>query len=606
MGTKIFQLKERVPLDPITKGVIGGAFTTIAKEMAQVLFRMAYSSIIRESEDLGAGLFLPDGREICESDSTPMHIGSLPWYIRGFMKKLGDDIEEGDVIIHNHPYYGASHSPDIGIVIPIFYDGQLIAFSGVTGHVLDIGGAAPGCNVDVVDVFAEGKLYNGAKLYRKGVLNKDLWEHILDNVRTPYMNNGDIEAMIAACRQGEKRFKELLERYGPETVITAAEEWMDYSEKMLRQQIAKLPDGVYEAPIGYLDDDGKNRGKPLPICVKVIIEGDTLTIDLTGSSPEVETGYNVPFHGSTLVAAYCIVRMILLDEYTTKVFVPQNDGIFRPVKVIAPEGTIFNPRFPRACFSRFNQVQRMADGVLQALAPILPNKVTAGNSAHTHFTAYSGFDEKTNEYWMYLEVMEGSYGARYGKDGIDAIDNLIANTRNNPIEELEMRIPMRTERYELREESSGHGKWRGGRGVVRSNRWLADGFLSIEGDRHLDVPKGLFGGGDGTVGMVELKRVDGETEQLYSKVTGVRMKAGDLLTVRTPSAGGYGSPLERDPQLVLEDVLDDFVSVEEARTIYGVVIDLEKESVDWEATQALRRQMLAAHPPVKIPEPFLD
>jgi N-methylhydantoinase B/oxoprolinase/acetone carboxylase alpha subunit len=573
--------------------------------MAQVLFRMSYSSIIRESEDLGAGLFLADGREICESDSTPMHIGSLPWYIRGFMQKIGNDLDEGDVIIHNHPYYGASHSPDIAVVIPIFHQGELIAFSGVTGHVLDIGGAAPGINVNVVDVFAEGKLYNAVKLYKKGVRNEELWEHIIGNVRTPYMNTGDIEAMVAACRQGEKRLKELINRYGVDTVLSVAEDWMDYSEAMIRKQIAALPDGVYEAPIGYLDDDGLNRDKRLPVCVKVIIEGDEITIDLTGSSPEVETGYNVPYHGSTLVAAYCIIRMILLDEFTSNVFVPQNDGIFRPIKVIAPEGSIFNPRFPRACFARFNQVQRMADSVLQALAPILPNKVTAGNSAHTHFVSYSGFDEATKQYWMYLEVQEGSYGARYGKDGIDTIDNLIANTRNNPIEELEMRIPMRTERYEIRPESSGHGKWRGGRGVIRANRWLVDGYFSCEADRHFDPPRGLFGGHDGLVGKVTRNPGTEHEEELPSKVTGARIRANDLLEFRTPSGAGFGSPLERDPNAVLEDVLDDYITVDEARAIYGVVIDIAEEKVDKEATEALRKEMIKNHPPVKIPSPVL-
>lgn len=590
LPTQVYELKERVELDPITRGVIGGSFITIAKEMAQVLYRMSYSSIIRESEDLGAGLFLPDGQEICESDSTPMHIGSLPWYIRGFLKRLEGKLEEGDVIIHNHPYFGASHSPDVAICIPIFRDGKLIAFSGVTGHILDIGGAAPGINVDVVDVYAEGKLYNGLKLYSRGVRNDELWDHIIGNVRTGYMNAGDIEAMIAACRLGEKRLHELCDRYGTDTVLSAAHDWIDYSEAMLRREIEKIPDGVYEAPIGWLDDDGKNRGVPLKVCVKVIVEGSDITIDLTGSNPQVETGYNVPYHGATLVAAYYIVRAMLLDELTYDVFIPQNEGIFRPVHVIAPEGTIFNPSFPAACFARFCQCQRIADLTLQALAPVIPDKVTAGNSAHVHFCSYSGFDPDTGEYWMYLEVNEGSYGARLGKDGMDSVDNLIANTRNNPVEELELRLPIRTERYELRPESPAAGKWRGGVGIIRQNRLLRDGFYSSEGDRQLetDPPRGLFGGHDGVSASATKNPGTPEEEAFPAKVTGLRFKAGDVIEFRTPNGAGFGDPLERDPQMVLSDVLDDFYTVEQARELYGVVIDPTTWTVDEEATNQLR------------------
>lgn len=563
---------------------------TVAKEMAQVLYRMSYSSIIRESEDLGAGLFLPDGREICESDSTPMHIGSLPWCIRGFLKRLEGKLEEGDVIIHNHPYYGASHSPDIAICIPIFWKGEMIAFSAVTGHVLDIGGAAPGVNLDVVDVFAEGKMYNGLKLYSRGQKNEELWTHIQDNVRTPYMNGGDVEAMVSACRLGERRLHELCERYGVDRVVTAAEDWMDYSEQMLRKEIEKIPDGEYLAPVGWLDDDGKNRDKPLKVACKVQVQGSDIIFDLTGSAGEVETAFNVPYHGSTLVAAYYIVRAMLLDEVASDVFIPQNEGIFRPVKVVAPEGSIFNPRFPRACFSRFSQCQRFADGVLLALADVIPGKVTAGNSAHVHFGAYSGFDEKTRQYWLYLEVNEGSYGGRLGKDGLDSVDNLIANTRNNPIEELELRIPIRTERYELRPEPPAAGRWRGGLGIIRQNRYLVDGYFSCEGERHYDPPRALFGGQDGRTASVRLNPDTPNEKSLPAKVTGLRFKAGDLVEFRTPNAAGYGDPLDREPEKVLEDVLDDYYTVEDARNLYAVVIDPGTWAVDHAATEQLRAQ----------------
>ncbi len=390
---------------------------------------------------------------------------------------------DGDVIIHNHPYYGASHSPDIAVAVPIFHEGEHLGFAAVTAHVLDVGGSFPGINADCFDMYAEAKIYDGLRWYRAGELNEDLDKMVFDNVRTETMNRGDMNAMMAACQLGRDRFLRLVQRYGAEVVMSAAYDWMDYSERMLREQIRKLPDGKYKAPTGWLDDDARNRGVPLRVETTVIVDGDEITIDLTGSNPEVPTGYNVPYEGSLLVGAYYAVRTILLDEVTFPEHVPQNDGVFRPVKVIAPKGTIYNPTFPRACFSRFCQVQRVVDNTILALAEALPQGVTAGNSAGLHFCAYSGFSEEMGEYWLYLEVNEGSYGGRYGKDAMDSVDNLMANTRNNPIEELDMRFPVRCDQYELRPEPAAPGRWRGGIGIVRRNRFLVDGVYSCEGDR---------------------------------------------------------------------------------------------------------------------------
>lgn len=578
-------------VDPVTLGVIAGSFNSIAKEMALVLYRMAYSSIIRESEDLGAGLFDANGNELCESDSTPMHIGSLPGYISGVKHFIGNDIHDGDIILHNNPYYGASHTPDLAIIIPIFYDGELIAFSANTGHVLDAGGMSPGLMVDVVDVFAEGKHYNAVKLYSKGRKNEDIWRHIFENVRTPKENKGDVEAMIASARLGKKRFLELIERYGLTTVKAASDRWMDYSEEMLRKEIEKIPDGVYKAPTGWLDDDGKNYGERLRIETKVIVEGNNLTVDLTGSSPQVETAYNVPFSGSTLPATYTIIRAILLDEAISEVFIPQNSGIFRPINVIAPLGSIWNPKFPAACTARINQVQRLADQINLALSDVLPHKTTAGNSAHVHFNSYAGVKEDSGDYWVYIEVNEGSYGGRFGKDGLDSVDNLVANTRNNPIEELEMRLPMRCNRYELREEGASSGKWRGGIGVVRAWEYLEGSLFTGEGDRHTDSPRGVKDGKDGLTGSLTLNPGK-EAKKLHAKLTNYKIKAGDILEIKTPCAGGYGNPLERDPQLVLDDLLDGYISEEKVINEYGVVLKNDKE-IDIEETKKFRENLVS-------------
>jgi N-methylhydantoinase B len=582
-------------IDPISASVIGGSLSSIAIEMGYRLTRMSYSSIIRESEDLGAGIFDAEGRELCESDSTPMHIGSLPWYIRGFMDRLEGDVRDGDVIVHNHPYLGASHSPDVAVAVPIFWDGELIGWAAVTAHVLDVGGAFPGINADAFDVYAESKLYNGLRWYREGELNVDVDRMIFDNVRTETMNRGDMNAMMAACQLGRDRMIRLFERYGADTVMSAAYGWMDYSEKMLRDQIAKIPDGEYKAPTAWLDDDARNRGVRLRVETKVIVEGDTITIDLTGSQAEVPTGYNVPFEGSLLVGAYYAVRTLLLDEVTFPEHVPQNDGVFRPVEVVAPKGTIFNPNFPRACFSRFCQVQRVVDNTILALADQLPQQVTAGNSAGIHFCSYSGFVPETGEYWLYLEVNEGSYGGRYGKDAMDSVDNLMANTRNNPIEELDLRFPVRCDQYELRPEPAAPGKWRGGIGIIRRNRFLVDGTFSCEGDRQYDPPRGVFGGWDGLVASTHKNPGTPQEEYLEAKVTGVPFKAGEFVEFREPNAGGYGDPLERDPEMVREDVLDDYTTIELARDAYGVIFkDTKSLEIDAEATERKRAEIRAS------------
>jgi 5-oxoprolinase (ATP-hydrolysing) len=383
----------------------------------------------------------------------------------------------------------------------------------------------------------------------------------------------------------------LAERYGLSAVDAAGRHWMDYSEQMLRREIAKIPDGEYDTDVGFLDDDGVNRGARLPVKVKVIVAGDEITYDLTGSSDEVPTSYNVPFEGTTCSAMAFITRMIFLDTVTYPVYVPQNEGMSRPIKVIAPKGSIFNPNFPRSCSARFCQVQRAVDLVLRALAPIVPERITAGNSAHLHFVSYSGFDTKEGEYWVYLEVNEGSYGGRPDRDGMDAVDCLIANTRNNPIEELEWRFPMRTERYELRDEPCAAGKWRGGIGIVRVNRMLVDTIVTCEGERHdSDEPWGIFGGDDGLNASVVRNRGQSNEESWPSKFTGLTLAAGDTVEITVPNSGGYGDPLERDPELILSDVLDEFTTVELAREKYAVVIEPGTLRLDKNATKRLRAE----------------
>ena len=585
---------QTVKVDPVLLQVIGGAMKTTASEMAQLLFRMAYSSIMRESQDIGAGILDRFGRQLCESDSTPMHCGSLPAYIKGIEKKHAGRYRPGDIVLHNHPYYGASHAPDYGVLIPIFFQDVHVGFAGCTGHMVDIGGAHPGFSVDVPDVYAEGKLINAAKIYDAGKRNDALWDHIIENVRTPEANAGDIEALISCCRLGVRRFTELLDRYGLDTVMSPCDSWLDYAENRMRRRIRDIPDGVYEAPGGWLEDDGKNFGVSLPIATRVIVDGEDIYVDLSGSSPEVATGFNCPYEGSVLPTVNFAIRTLLLDEAGEGADVPQNDGIFRPVKVYAPEGSIFNPRFPRGCEARFAQINRIPDQILQAFAAAMPTRVTAGNSASVSAIAYAGSRlDDPSQYWVLIEVNEGSYGARWGKDGIDAIDNLMANTRNNPIEEMELSAPVVCERYELRDEAPAAGRWRGGLGSVKRWRFLAATSIGSTGDhRSGDPPCGLFGGANGRPGaMIHNPGRAGEAD-LPAKVSGFALAAGDTLEIVGICGAGLGDPLERDPDAVANDVANGLIDGAEAQSVYGVVA--VGGTLDAIATEALRRQRCKA------------
>lgn len=584
---------EQQRVDPITLQVISGALHTIAEEMGHVLYRMSFSSIIRESQDIGAGLFDLNFSTMTESEGSPLHIGSIPGYLRGIEQCLqGGEWNDGDVVLHNHPYFGASHSPDLCIVVPIFWRGELVGFAANTAHHVDIGAATPGLIIDVPDVFAEGMLFAGIKLYEKGLRNEGLWQFIGHNSRTAKQTKDDIDAQIASAKLGARRFQELLDSYGKEVIFGAANQLMDYTETMMRNRIAEIPDGDYHAE-GFLDDDGVHREQRLPIKVCVRVRGDSVEVDLTGSADQVPTGFNVPFEGSTKPACYCAFRAMLTDTALMEVKLPPNEGSFRPISVVAPKGSIFNPNYPAAAEARFTQCNRMIDLIIKALAPVLPERSTAGNSATLSFAAYSGI-KPDGDYWVFLEVNEGAYGGRPRSDGPDSIDNLMANTRNNPIEDLGTHLPMICDRYELRDDvMPGAGEYRGGIGVVKSQRLLADGTITHESERHLDVPWGAFGGSNGQVGKVEIFDAKGKVTPTFAKFSNLKVAAGGGMSYFAPCGGGYGDPLKRPPEKVLDDVLDDFCSREHAYDAYRVVIS-EVMELDLSATDERRAALRLA------------
>lgn len=581
-------------VDPVTAAVIHGALESVAGEMGQKLMRMSYSSIIRESEDFGAALIDTQGRQLCETkQSTPLQSGPIAGYVRGVMRQMaerGEPITPGDVIMHNDAYAGASHGPDVAFIVPVFHRGALVGFSCTTAHHLDIGALTPGtCGiVDAIDAYAEGLQFKAIKVYDAGRRNGAVWQILRDNIRASDLVVGDMEAQIAAARIGADRFVELLDRYGPETVNAAYEDLLDYSERLMRASIEKLPDGVYRATTyidGYLQDTEGSR-KDLPLAVAITVKGSDMVVDLAGTAPQVaDRPINMPLEGTVDVAIWLTIRSILLDTATYG-HIPQNSGLTRPITIIAPKGSLANPIFPAPTIARFCPGNQLADTVMKALAPAVPQQVSAG-IGNLRVIAFSGL--KGEQHWVHMEIFEGSYGGRHGMDGMDAVDTLYANTRNNPIEDIESHLPLRVNRYELREDACAPGRWRGGMGSVREFTFLDDGGASVEGEGHKYRPWGFLGGGDGFTADLQVRTREGETAPLPSKVPYTRARAGDTFVAVGPSGGGYGDPRERPIELVLDDVLDGYISAEIARRDYGVVVRADG-TLDADATARERAE----------------
>ena len=582
--------KQRV--DPVTSSVIQGALEGIAVEMGHKLMRMAHSSIIRESEDFGAAIIDGECRQLCESiHSTPLQSGPIPGYVKGIMRRLRERsewFEAGDVIMHNDTYAGASHGPDVAFCVPVFRNGDLIAFSVTTAHHLDIGALTPGSSgiVDAMDAYAEGLQFRAVKVFERGRKNAQVWHLLRDNLRTSEIVLGDMEAQISASRIGAERYLRLIDRYGFETVEQACLQVMDFSETLMRQAIKAVPDGTYVAESyldGYLDSDDR-RKKDLKLSVAVTVDGSDLTVDLSGTSPQVsDRPINMPLEGTVDCAVWLTLKSILLDEAVHGP-IPHNSGLVRPIRIVAPEGSLANPVFPAPTIARSCIGNPLADTVMKALAAAVPGQVSAGTGSPKG-VAFTGF--KDGRHWVHLEVFEGAYGGRNGKDGMDSVDTLYVNTRNNPIEEIESHLPLRVTRYELREDAIGAGQWRGGLGCIREFVYLDDGGVSVEGDGHKYPPWSLGGGTEGSTAGLVLE-IDGiAMDGLPSKLPYKAVKAGTKVVVIGGSGGGFGDPLERDPQLVANDVIDGHIYRETAEKDYLVVVGSDG-SVDEARTRELR------------------
>lgn len=568
-------------LDPITLGVVWGALQSIAVEIGTTVHRTAYSEQAREGQDFSVAVFDARGRMVAQGPYSPGHMGAMSAAVRNALAAHPvETLQPGDAILLNDPLLGSGHFPDFFITQPAFHAGRLIGFAVNIVHHTDVGGSRPGSQgvEGIFDYFQEGLRIPPTKVWTAYAEQEGVVGIIAANTRTPDKVLGDLRAQRSALRVGELRLIELADRYGPDTLAATMEEIIARSEACMRAALRGIPDGVYTFE-DFLDDYGPGTD-PLRVAVSVTVAGDGITIDYEGSSPQTPSGMN-SYINYTRSYSYAAVKCL------TDPFGPMNEGALRPVTVTAPEGSFLNPRPPAGGGPRAIICYRTFEAVLGALAPALPDRVAA---AASHFAnpTFGGWDRARGRRFVAYELVLSGTGARATKDGCEGM-SWAFNASNIPVEAQEAAQPIVVEHFGFIPDSAGPGKFRGGAGIRRDLRVLADeGKLTNLSERQRFAPYGLFGGQPGALARTVID--PGPDEQVVHGKQSRELAYGAVVSFQQSGAGGYGDPLERDPARVLDDVLDDYLSVAAARAAYGVVItgqgfDLH---VDVPATVALR------------------
>ena len=574
------KVQRQIQADPITRELIRNYLSSVADEMANTVIRTAYSTIVRDCMDFSTALCDREGQMVAQGVTIPFQLGSIPFALGSTIRKFRGNIHPGDIFIMNDPFEGGIHIPDIFLFHPIFFKESLIGFSAVISHHVDVGGRVPGSAAcDNTEIFQDGLRIPPLKLYDRGVANDAIFEILEKNVRVPVMLMGDLRANLAACKTGEKGMIELANQYGPEQLDVYYAELLNYTEQMIRAEIAKWPDGVYTFT-DYLDDDGVDP-VPIPIVVTMTVHGDSVTIDFTGTSEQVRGGINCPLPFTISCCGYAVRSIIQGD-------IPNTSGLFRPIEVIAPEASIVNPVMPAASGMRGVVGFRLSDALFGCLAQIVPQKVPAAGEGGNSLIIIGGYNKKREPFVMF-DLMAGTWGARPTKDGNDGLTNPGSVISNIPAELMELEYPVRVEQYALCKDTGGAGRYRGGMAVAREWRYLGDtnANLSVRSDRHDFPPYGLF---DGLPGMPSSVVINPDTEQqrvLRTKVTDT-LKPGDSIRHIQAGGGGWGDPLKRDPAAVQLDVLNERVSVDKAQELYGVVLNPNSLELDEAATSSKR------------------
>jgi N-methylhydantoinase B len=570
-------------LDPITFEVITNALDSIADEAAIVMFRSAYSAIVRDSLDYSTAVFDHRGRLLAQGLTTALHLGSFPDAMRNLVDTYGDDVELGDVFIFNDPYgSGGMHLPDVYVVKAVFHRNEHVGFVTTLSHMADIGGITPGSNpVHSTEIFQEGLRIPLVKLYRAGVADETLLKVIAQNTRLPVKVLGDLRAQLAGCTAAERSLEQLFSRHGRATLERYFEGMFEYSERMMRRAIRELPDGEYEF-VDYIDGLG-NDPHPIEFHVKVVIDGDEMTVDWAGTSPQVRAGINAPFP-FTKAATYLAARLLIRQD------VPNCEGYMAPLHTVAPAGTIVNPVEPAGCATRGITGCRALETILGALAKAKPDLIPAAPGGDNYWPTIGGYHD--GRPFVYVESIMGTWGGRPNRDGTEGVPHPAGNQPNQPIEMVEARQPLQITQYGFVPDTGGAGLYRGGLSLVREYRLLADeAMLTLRTGRRTYLPYGLQGGRQGTAACTTVNPGPDERILPALPMEAVTLQHNDILRIMTAGGGGWGDPHDRDPLAVLNDVLDGKLTPAYAKREYGVVFDTDLSDVDVAATTELRERI---------------
>jgi N-methylhydantoinase B len=553
-------------VDPFTVEIIKNSLVAIGDEMFYALQRTSKSTIIYETLDFGVAITDAQGRLVAQGNGVPLFIGTLDAAVNAVRERFAaaGSLLPGDIVVTNDPYGGGgTHLSDVSLIMPIYFKGELIAFVGNKAHWTEVGGKDPGSwTTDATEVYQEGLQFPNIKLFNEGNPDQALLDLIAANVRLPDMTLGDMWAGVAALRVGERRFLDLCEKYGRDTVLTAIESLLDYGETMARQELAKLPKGTFEAE-DWIDDDGIGNG-PFPVRVKVTITDDEFVADFTGSHPQVPGPIN-----NTRTGLASGVRAVF--KALTNPAIPANGGSFRPVRAICPDGTVFTAKRPAPVSTYWETMLYATDLIWKALAPHVPNRLPAGHMLSVCGTVLAGLHPDTGDLFLLVEPLVGGWGAGHDKDGENGQFCVgDGETYNIPIEITETRYGVTVDQYAFHNEDGGAGEFRGGKGVVLDYRAVGEEvFLTGTFGRHKFMPWGLNGGQDGSPNSITVIRKDGRVEGPFGKVARLRLAKDDVARLVTATGGGYGDPRRRPPAKVASDVRDGYITAEQARRFYG-------------------------------------
>lgn len=585
---------EQSKVDPVTFEVLRSIFEYAADRMSTVLQRASFSPILADMVDFSNAIYDYEAKLLSQAANCPVHLAAMKFSAEAIIAKYPlESMQPGDVYVVNDPYQGGTHINDITFLMPIFFDGDIIGFGVSRGHWMDLGGGAAGGQAfGGTHIAGEGLRLPPIQIYEAGQVREDILEIIMNNTRTPHFVKGDLQAHVGCLRAAQQEMERAAEKYGVATLKAAMKQLQEYTERIVRKSIADMPDGEYEAE-EYADTDG-HSDKPIPIKVKLVIKGSDITVDFTGSAPVVKGAINSPYANTASATLYSL-------QFFLAPHAPQNQGMFNPIDIVLPDNCWLNAKWPAPTIGCTTLTSsKITSAIWQALAKACPDKVTGSTNAECNWFVSSVVSPGGNAD-VFSDLPAGGWGGTPFADGMNVTEDPLGNCMNMPAETAELLFPIAYEAFELRSDSGGPGKHRGGLGAIFKVRYLADGELSMESARTLEGSPGVNGGQRSDVQRQIKIHTDGRREVIGGLdenggwhsplLESVPFRYGETFMFESTGGGGWGNPLEREPAAVLDDVLDEYITVDAAREVYGVVIDTASMSVDEAATATRRGEM---------------